>query len=103
MRVNERALLTVVAVLGCYPERPYDNSYSEDEKEEISFSQWALNELLDLLWDHPWTAASDVIEEFACKCQIYVATSVLPDQKRIFDIAEKTAMQLLKDIKEAER
>lgn len=103
MRLNERALLIIVAALECYPERPYDSSCPDDEKEEISFSQWALNELLDLIWDHPWTAASDIIEDFVYKCREYVVTSKLPVQKRIFDIAEKTAIQLLKDIKEAEK
>ena len=101
--MNERALLYIVAALGCYQERPYDNSWPESEKQEITFSHWTLNEILDLVWDHPFTLASDTIEEFALRLQVYEVTSVTEDQKRIFSIAAKTAWKLLEEIKEVER
>ena len=103
MRINERALLAIVAAIEEYPnDRPYNNSCPDHEKEVITFSRWALEEILNLVWDHPWTLASDVVENFALQCQIYELSSELPDQKRIFSIAAKTALELLEDIKEAE-
>ena len=101
--MNERALLTIVAAISSYPERPYDNSWPEDEKKEITFSRWALGEILDLVWDHPWTLASDTIEDFAFKLQIYAETSATLEQKRIFTIAANTALKLLEEIKEVEK
>lgn len=101
--MNERALLTIVAALGCYNERPYDRSYSDAEKEEITFSHWAIDEILNLVWDHPFVLASDTVEEFTLKLQIYAITSVTEDQKRIFTIAANTALKLLEEIKEVER
>lgn len=101
--MNDRALLYIVSVLDCYPERPYDRSFPDSLKEEITYSRWALNELLDLVWDHPFVPASETIEGYAIVFQIYAEASVLPDQKRIFDIAADTAIELLKEIKEVEK
>lgn len=103
MRVNERALLTIVAALGCYTEQPYDNSWPDHEKEEVTFSHWALEEILDLVWDHPWTLASEVIEDFELRCRLYALSSLMPDQKRIFTIAAQTASEILDEVKEVEK
>lgn len=104
MRVNERALMFIVAAIGNYPEeRPYDNDWPDDEKAEVTFSHWALDEILDLVWDHPWTMASDTIEDFIFKCQVAEMASELPEQKRIFSIAAKTAVEILDEIKEVEK
>ena len=100
--MNERALLRIAAALGAYPDCPYDNSWPQNEKEEATFSVWALNEILDLVWNHPWTLASDTIDDFAFRLQVYAETSVTPDQKRIFTIAAKAALDILKEIKEVE-
>lgn len=103
MRINERALLIIMAALDEYPQdRPYDNSWPDEKKEETTFSHWALEEILDLVWDHPWILASDVIEDFELNCWLSVHAAATPDQKRIFTIAAETAERLLKDIKEAE-
>lgn len=104
MRVNERALLVIVAALGNYAgERPYDNDWPDDEKAEMTFSHWALDEILDLVWDHPWTMASDTIEDFILYCQMCEAASTLPKQKQIFSIATRAALEILDDIKEVEK
>lgn len=103
MRVNERALLAIRAALDCYPEHPYDKSWPDDEKEKATFSHWALDEILDLVWDHPWTLASEVIEDFELKCHLYALEAVTTDQKRIFTIAAQTASKLLEEIKEVEK
>ena len=100
--MNERALLTIAAAVSTYPDCPYDNSWSKYEKEEATFSLWALNEILNLVWDHPWTLASDTVDDFAFRLQVYKETSAAPDQKRIFTIAAKTALDILKEIKEVE-
>lgn len=101
--MNERALLIIVSALGCYQERPYDNSTPNEEKEQITFSHWALDEILNLVWEHPFTLASDTIEDFALKLQIYAVVSVTQDQKRIFTIAANTALGILEEIKEVEK
>lgn len=101
--MNERALLIIVAALDCYPERPYDDSMPLHQKEEITFSQWALGELLDLVWDHPWTLASETIEDFAMLMQFYASTSITEKQNRIFTIAANTALEILEEIEEVEK
>lgn len=102
--MNDKALLIIVMVLSEYPEdRPYDNNWPKHKKEEITFSKWALNELLDEVWDHPWTLASETIFNFILRCQIYAASSVTDGQRRIFEIASKTATELLEKIEEVEK
>ena len=101
--MNERALLTIVAALRCYQECPYDNDWPESEKAEFTFSQWALNEILEMVWDHPFVLASDTVERFLLKLQLYSIASVTDEQKRIFNIAEKTASKILEQIKEVEK
>lgn len=103
MRVNEQALLIIVTALNNYSEEhPYDNKWSDDEKAEATFSHWALDEILGLVWDHPWTMASDTVEDFILKCQLCQVASKLPEQKRIFSIAKWTALEILDAIKEVE-
>lgn len=102
--MNDKALLMIVMALSEYPEhRPYDNDWPEHEKEEITFSKWALNELLDEVWDHPWTLASETIFNFILKCHLYAASSVTDGQRRIFEIAAKTASEILEEIEEVEK
>ena len=62
--MNDKALLTIVMALSEYPEnRPYDNDWPEHEKEEITFSKWALNELLDEVWgfDYEYLYMSEML------------------------------------------
>ena len=78
--MNDRALLAIVAAL--------------DEHE--------LEEILNLVWDHPWTLASETIERFGLTMMQFASTSVTRDQKRIFSIAADTAFDFLEEIKEVE-
>lgn len=104
MRINDRALLVIVAALNNYSEeRPYDNDWPDDKKAEVTFSHWALDEILDLVWEHPWTMASDTIENFILKCRLFEATSKLPEHKQIFSIAARTGMEILDEVKEVEK
>ena len=100
--MNDRSLSTIIALLDRYPEPPYTKDTLDSEKEQITFSKWALNEMLDLVMDHPWTLASETIWDFQLKCQLYVRASVTDEQRRIFSIAAHTAAELLEKIKEVE-
>ena len=94
----------ILTAIGDQNERPYDDySYPDHEKEEITFSRWALNEMLGLIWDHPQNLASEIVEDFAFRCLMYKKISELPDQKRIFTIAADTALEILEEIKEVEK
>lgn len=99
--MNERALLAIVAALDEYEETPRLD-WPDHEKEEITFTRWALEEILNLVWDHPWTLASETIEHFGLIMMQFSSTSVTRDQKRIFSIAADTAFDFLEDIKEVE-
>lgn len=100
--MNDRALLAIVSALDGYTEPP-GLDWPDHEKEEVTFSRWVLEEILNLVWDHPWTLASDTIEKFAWKLELYAATAVTEEQKRIFDVAAETAYEFLEEIKEVER
>ena len=97
LHMNERAILMIINILNGYTEPPKFD-WPEQKKEEIIFTHWALEESLFLILDHPWTLASDTIEEFAMKLEVYMAMAVSESQKRIFTVAAKTARELLKDI-----
>jgi hypothetical protein len=99
--MNDRALLVIVAALDEYEEAP-GIDWPDHEKEEITFSRWALEEILNLVWDHPWTLASETIERFGLTMMQFASTSVTKDQKRIFSIAADTAFDFLEEIKEVE-
>lgn len=96
--MNDQALLIVFSALESYTELP---KLDQNEKEKIVFSRWALEEILNLVWDHPWTLASDTVEEFAWKLELYAATAVTDEQKRIFTVAAKTAYALLEEVRDA--
>ena len=100
--MNERALMAIMSVLEGFTEPPRSD-WPQHEAEEFTFSRWAVEEMLNQVWDHPWTLASDTIEQFALKLKVYAITSKTEKQRRIFDIAAETAWELLDDIKEVER
>lgn len=100
--MNERALLTIIKALDDYMEPPRVD-WTDHEKEEVTFSRWALEEILNLVWENPCTPASDIIEEFALKLEFWTLTAVNRDQKRIFGIAAETAWEFLEEIEEVER
>lgn len=66
--------------------------------EEVCFSRWAAEELLNAILDHPLVSAEDTIEEFAIKMEIYFSLSVGKDAERIFSIAAKTAWEIFDSI-----
>lgn len=76
--------------------------WPEREKAEITFSKWALEESLLLVWDHPFTPASETIETFATKLGIYAEMAVTEDQNQIFSIAADTVLAMLDEIKRLE-
>lgn len=96
--MNERALLAIVKVLDDYVEPP-GLDWPDEEKEEVIFTHWALDEMLTLVWDHPWTPASETIEKFAINMEAYAAMAVTEDQRRIFAVAAETAWEMLDDIR----
>lgn len=97
LHMNEQALLSITKILDGYKEPP-GIDWPKQEKEELSFTSWALEEILLLVWDHPWTLASETIEKFAMKMMAYMAMAVSEDQKRIFTVAAETAWELLDEI-----
>lgn len=99
--MNERTLMAMVSILDGYAEPHSD--WPQHEAEEIAFSRCAVEEMLNEVWDHPWTLASDTIEQFAIKLEAFAVTAITEKQQRIFMIAAETAWGLLEDIKEVER
>lgn len=102
MFLNERAIMAIEKALNDYEEPP-GLDWPDHEKEEVTFSHWALDEILLLVWDHPWTLASETVERFAVKMEDYAETSVTADQKRIFAVAAETAWEILEDIQVLEK
>lgn len=66
LSMNERAILFLMSVLNGFEEPPRSD-WPQHEAEEVTFSRWALEELLQDVWDHPWTLASETLEKFASK------------------------------------
>ncbi len=100
--MNERALFHLFAVMEQYEDAPYSD-WPQHEAEEISFSKWATLEITQQVWDQPWTIASETIEKFALKMEVFAATSMTDVQSRIFKIAAETAWSLLESIQEIEQ
>lgn len=94
---NDQALFLILETLTRCPNTPGLN-WPEDEKEKVTFTHWALEEALLLVWDHPWTQASEIIEGFAAKMELFAEKALTEDQHRIFSIAAKTLYQLLEDV-----
>ena len=100
--MNERAILFLMSVLKGF-EDPPRSDWPQHEAEGVTFSRWALEELLQQVWDHPWTLASETVERFASKLEIYSETCNTDAQYRIFKIAAETIWEFLDDIKAIER
>ncbi len=100
--MNEQALFTIISCLDGYADPPHLN-WPQDKIEHDIFSKWATEEILNLVWDHPYTPASVTIEEFALKMKAYAANAVTGAQRRIFSIAAETAYELLDWIAETEQ
>lgn len=100
--MNERAILFLMSVLNGFEESPRSD-WPQHEAEEVTFSRWALEELLQDVWDHPWTLASETLEKFASKMEFFSETCNADAQHRIFKIAAETVWEFLDDIKAIER
>lgn len=101
--MNDRVLTSLLTILEKWYSEPPRSDWPQHEAEEITFSRWAIEEMINQIWDHPWTLASETIENFASRLEIYEATSKTDIQGRIFKIAAETAWTLLEGIREAER
>ena len=91
-----------MSVLNGFEESPRSD-WPQHEAEEVTFSRWALEELLQDVWDHPWTLASETLEKFASKMEFFSETCNTDAQHRIFKIAAETVWEFLDDIKAIER
>ena len=92
--MNDRAVYALIRFLDEYSEPP-GLDWPQEESEEVTFSRWAAEELLNLVMDHPMTPAEDTIEEFIIKMEIYAATATKRDWERIFSIVAQTAREFL--------
>lgn len=102
LSMNEQATLFLMEVLNGFEEPPRSD-WPRHEAEEVSFSRWAVEELLQQVWDHPWTLASETAERFAAKLGLYAETCVTDQQHRIFRIAAETVRGFLDEIEKLER
>ena len=102
LTMNERAIMLLLRVLNEL-EDPPRSDWPQHEIEEVTFSRWALEELLQQVWDHPWTLASETTEQFAMKMDIYAQTCITEEQHRIFRIASETVWEFLIEIEELEK
>ena len=100
--MNERAIMALIRMLDFYEDVPRLD-WPRHEAEEIAFSRCALEEVLQLVWDHPWTLASETIERFAESMEDYEASSTTNIQRRIFSISAETAWEILEKIKMLEQ
>ncbi len=99
--MNERAIMALMRMLNMYEDIPRLD-WPQHEAEKIAFSRCAIEEILQLVWDHPWTLASDTIEDFALKMELYKDSSVTDEQKRIFSVLAETAWEILQEIEPLE-
>lgn len=100
--MNERAIMALMRMLNVYEDVPRLD-WPQHEADEIAFSRCAIEEILQLVWDHPWTLASDTIEDFALKMESYKDSSVTDEQKRIFKVLAETAWEILQKIEPLEQ
>lgn len=100
--MNERVIMALMRMLDMYEDAPRLD-WPLHELEEVAFSRCAIEEILQLVWDHPWTLASDTIDDFALKMELYKDSSVTDEQKRIFRVLEETALEVLQEIEPLEK
>lgn len=102
LHMNERAIMHLMRMLNCY-ENIQHLDWPQRGLEEFAFSRCAIEEILQLVWDHPWTLASEIIEDFVLKMEFYKKSSVTDDQKRIFSVSTEMALKVLQEIKSLEK
>ena len=102
LHMNERAIVYLTQMLEMYEDAPYFD-WPQHELEEVAFSRCAIEEILQLVWDHPWTLASDTIENFALTMELYKHSSVTDEQRRIFSVLAETTCEILQEIESLEK
>lgn len=102
LHMNERAIMALMRMLDIYEDVPYLD-WSQHEAEEIAFSRCAIEEILQLVWDHPWTIASETIENFAEKMEFFRDLAVTNEQRRIFSVMAETALEVYQEIEPLDR
>lgn len=102
LHMNERAIMALMRMLNTYEDIPH-LSWPQHEAEEVAFSRCAIEEILQLVWDHPWTLASETIEDFASKMDFYKDSSVTDEQHRVFSVLSETAWEMLQEVKPLEQ
>lgn len=102
--MNEKACDVILLWLEGFDESYIDpHNLTEQEYAEVVFSKWALEEILQLVSDHPWTLASETILWFGFQMLACAANSDTDEQKLIFRTAAETTWELLESIEEVER
>jgi len=97
--MNDRAMQIILDYLEKDSEPP-ESWMSEQDFEELSLARWAAGELLNAIWDAPFLAAKDTVEEFAIKMELFALMSDSCPTRRIFLAAAQTAAELLELIEE---
>lgn len=100
--MNERAIVILLRMLDRYEDAPCVD-WPKHEAEEIAFSRCAIEEILQLVWDHPQSLTSDTIEDFAVRMGVYKELSVTDEQKRVFSVLTETAWEVFQEIEEIEK
>lgn len=73
----------------------YTNTWPSSKFREMSYSRWAVDEILSLIYMNPEWSPMKAIEEFRSKMAEYrVAPTHYKENIEIFEIAELTAMDL---------
>ncbi len=72
-----------------------DPNLSEVDIRENAYELWAIDEILCSLWNHPFTDAETVIENFVITMQYFLHISESETASSIFTIAENTAEDIL--------
>lgn len=102
--MNEKAYDVILTWLEGFDESYIDfDNLTEQEHEEVIFTKWAIEEILQLVWDHPWTLASETVLRFGLEMTECVAKAATDEQRRMFQIALNTAWELLESVEEVEK
>ncbi len=101
--MNEKAYTVMLTWIDSFEESCVDwGNLTEQEYEEIIFSKWALEEMLQLVWDRPWTPATETVLKFGLTMLDCASKACTDEQKKIFQQAAATAWELLENIEEVE-
>lgn len=92
--MNEKAYEIIFMELGRFEEEKSHSDKQTTTREEIIFSKWALEEILQFIWDRPWTPASETVLYFSSIMLECAGNAGTDEQKKIFQIAAMTALKL---------